>query len=113
MIGSLPWLVAAEGADAFDRALAAMTRERAEALVILLHVLFGTYCPRDRGRPADDLLAWFFAEGGALMDYGPYLCGKYRRAAAYVVELLKGTKPGDLPVKQPTTFALVINLKTA
>jgi hypothetical protein len=113
MIGSLPWLVEAEGADAFDRALAAMTRERAEALVILLHALFGAHCPRGRETSADDLLAGFFAEVGALMGYGPNLCGEYRRAAAYVDEILKGTKPVALPVEQPTTFALVINLKTA
>ena len=102
----------------FDAAFAAMAKERAVALLVFGDPLFFVH----RGRLADLALKnrlpsmstqWQWVEAGGLMAYGPSFPDLWRRAATYVDKILKGAKPGDLPVEQPTKFELVINRKTA
>jgi putative tryptophan/tyrosine transport system substrate-binding protein len=111
-------LVEAGGPEAFDRAFAAMTRADAGALLVLADPMFWQHRSRLAALEATSRLPTMhndraFVEAGGLLCYGANHPDSYRRAATYVDKILKGAKPGDLPVEQPTTFALVINLKTA
>ena len=107
-------------ADELDTAFAAMTRAGADAVIVLEDAVL---LNDQRGRVVADLAAksrlpmmygwraWVVA--GCLMSYGPNSVDTFRCAAVYVDKILKGAKPADLPVEQPTKFELVINLKTA
>ena len=110
--------VETRGPEDFDRAFSDMTRARAGALTSA----GGTMFFNERRRLVDlaaknRLPAAYtqreFVDAGGLMAYGANIADLWRRAATYVDKILKGAKPGDLPVEQPTTFELVINLKTA
>ncbi len=110
--------VEARGPADFDRAFSDMTKARAGALTVLSGAMFFI----ERRRLVDlaakhRLPAVYqtrdFVDAGGLMSYGQDLAYMFRRAATYVDKILKGAKPGDLPVEQPTKFELVINLKTA
>jgi putative tryptophan/tyrosine transport system substrate-binding protein len=107
-----------QGPRDLDRPFAAITREKIGALIVLPSPMF-----LSERRLLVDLAAknrlpamFFlteFVEAGGLMSYGPNFPELWRRTAFYVDKILKGAKPGDLPVEQPTKFELVINLKTA
>ena len=106
--------VEARGPADFNQAFSDMTRARAEALTVSPSAMFA-----GEGRRLVDLAAkhrlpamypWReFVDAGGLMAYGPNVADSFRRAATYVDKILKGAKPGDLPVEQPTKFELVIN----
>ena len=102
----------------FDGAFSEMTKARAGALTVLGSNMFVGEARRIVDLAAEKRLPAVYAvrelvDAGGLMSYGPNLADLYRRAATYVDEILKGAKPGDLPVEQPTKFELVINLKTS
>jgi putative ABC transport system substrate-binding protein len=111
-------LVEARGPDTFDSAFAAMTGADAGALLVLGDNIFFEHRRRLAELAATSRLPTMhnvrpFVEAGGLMAYGPSTPDLRRRAAVYVDKILKGAKPADLPVEQPTKFELVINLKTA
>jgi putative tryptophan/tyrosine transport system substrate-binding protein len=117
-LGMRVQIVEARGVAEFDRAFSDMTTARADALAVLPSNLFNN----ERRRLADlatknRLPAVYqfreYVDAGGLMAYGANLADLNRRAATYVDKILKGAKPGDLPVEQPTKFELVINLKAA
>ncbi len=105
-----------QGPNDFDRAFAAMSRERASGLIVLPSQMFLSERRRIvdlAGKNRLPAIYYFreFAEAGGLMSYGPNYPELVRRTATYVAKILKGAKPADLPVEQPTRFDLVINLK--
>jgi putative ABC transport system substrate-binding protein len=110
--------VEARGPDDFDRAFSDMTRAHAGALAVLGSSVFSLEGRRLADLAAKNRLPALYpwredVDAGGLMSYGPNAADLLRRAATYVDKILKGAKPGDLPVEQPTKFELVINLKTA
>jgi putative ABC transport system substrate-binding protein len=104
--------------DDFERVFQAATSARAGALLVFGDPLFTAHRTRIANLAARSRLPTIyelsgFAEVGGLMNYGADLHEMFRRAAAYVDKILKGARPADLPIEQPTKFDLVINLKTA
>ena len=111
-------IVEPKSPDEFEGAFATIVRKGVGALHVNLDPLFMENRPRliqlamtHRLPTTYDVRQ--FADGGGLMSYGPSVLGEVRRAAVQVDRILKGTRPADLPVEQPTTFELVVNLKTA
>jgi putative ABC transport system substrate-binding protein len=103
----------------FEQAFVAMTQAQVEAVIVLPHPLFFLHRTRLVDLATQQRLPTIwgpfreFVHAGGLMAYGPSLQEQFQRAAYYVDRILKGAKPADLPVEQPTKFELVINLKTA
>jgi len=101
-----------------ERALSMMAKARADALIAIADPMFLSQRKQIAKVAMTKRLPSVFArnenvEAGGLMSYGAVLGDLYRQAATYVDKILKGAKPGELPVEQPTKFELVINLKTA
>jgi putative tryptophan/tyrosine transport system substrate-binding protein len=118
-LGLTVWSWEVRAADGFDTVFAALKKERPEGLCVPV----GGPLIRSNGKRIADFAlksrlpsVYYnreFVEAGGLMSYSADLLESYRRVAYYVDRILKGAKPADLPVEQPTKFELVINLKTA
>jgi putative tryptophan/tyrosine transport system substrate-binding protein len=107
-----------QSSDDLDSAFKAATRERSQALVVLRNPILGPHRTQLLGLVAKSRLPVMFprrdyVESGGLMSYGASDTDLFRRAATYVDKILKGAKPADLPVEQPTKFEFIINLKVA
>src|SRR5262245_35713335 len=115
-LGVSPQLLEGREADDFEAAFAAAIRERVEAMVVFTCYFTALNAPRVVALAARHRLPAMYSErqwvdAGGLMSYGVPVM--YRLVATYVDKILKGAKPADLPVEQPTKFEMVINLKTA
>ena len=110
--------VEARAPEDFERAFLDMTRARVGAVIVVVTAMFVQQRRRLVELAAKSRLPAVYGsresvDAGGLMSYGPDLADSFRRSATYVDKILKGAKPGDLPIEQPTKFDLVINLKTA
>jgi ABC-type uncharacterized transport system substrate-binding protein len=110
--------VEARSPDEFDRAFSMIIRGRVEALLVTTDPMFAAQGTRLATLAARNRLPAMYGlrrhvEAGGLIAYGANELDVWRRAASYVDRILKGAKPADLPMEQPTRFELVINLKTA
>jgi putative tryptophan/tyrosine transport system substrate-binding protein len=111
-------LVSAGGVEDFGAAFSTIKASGAEGLIVLVNPIYFLHRKHIVQRAADNRLPaiyeWkAFAQSGGLISYGAIVADAYRRAAGYVDKILKGAKPGDLPVDGPKRTELVVNLKTA
>ena len=111
-------VVGAAKVEDFDAAFAAMANERADGLIVLINPMFFVQRQHIIERAAKHRLPaiyeWkSFVQGGGLISYGADVPDVYRRTAGFVDKILKGAKPGDLPVEGPKLFDMAVNLKTA
>jgi putative ABC transport system substrate-binding protein len=111
-------LLEARRLDEIEQALGPRAGKAATALIVFDDPVIWSHRKRIVALAAERRLAVMygyrdFVDDGGLMSYGPDRVDVYRRTATYVDKILKGARPGDLPVEQPTKFELVVNLKTA
>jgi putative ABC transport system substrate-binding protein len=111
-------LVGVQGSTEFDAAFATMKKKRPDALLVEPDNFFYSHSKQivdftTKSRLPAVFTHRGFADAGGLVVYGANFSALFRRAAIYVDKILKGAKPADLPVEQPTKFELVINMKTA
>ena len=106
------------GPDDVATAFRNVTTGRAEAILVIADQVFNLLAAQISALALSNRLPTMFSnrhlmDAGGLMAYSPDFFASYRRAATFVDKILKGARPGDLPIEEPTTFELVINLKTA
>jgi putative tryptophan/tyrosine transport system substrate-binding protein len=111
-------LLKVNGPEDFDGAFNSAVQGRAQALMMIQSAVYAAHRAKIAELAVKNHLPTIsgetgYAQAGGFMNYGPNIAESWRRAAGYVDKILKGAKPADLPVEQPTKFELVINLKTA
>jgi len=117
-LGQRPFVAAADNDTELDAAFGSLTERRVDAVLVAASAYFDTRRERIIRLAAQSRLPAIYhlreyAFSGGLISYGPRITDLYHQAGMYVGRILKGAKPADLPVLQPTRFELVINLKTA
>jgi len=110
--------VTARSLQEIESALSAMAKEKVKAVIATADPLFNNQMPRIAALALKHRLPSIsgflpFVEDGGMLSYGPDFSANFRRAAAYVDKILKGAKPGDLPIEQSARIGMMINLKTA
>ncbi len=118
LVGVQPLVVMAQAESEFEAAFASLLQQRANALVVSTDAFFNSQRERLVALASRHKLPTIyefreFALAGGLMSYGTHLGEMYRQIGVYTGRILKGAKPADMPILQPTKFELVINLKTA
>jgi len=117
-VRAIPQLHAIAGPDEIEPAFANLIKDRAQGLIVLPHAVTNANRARIASLAAGHRLPGTYpdseyVEAGGLMSYAPNYSDQHRRVATVVDKILKGAKPADLPIEQPTKFELVINMKTA
>jgi len=117
-VKAIPQLHAIAGPDEIEHAFANLIKDRAQGLIVLPHAVTNATRARIASLAAGHQLPGMYpdseyVEAGGLMSYAPNYSDQHRRAATFVDKILKGAKPADLPIEQPTKFELVVNMKTA